>query len=75
MNVGFGDSVFINSMSTEDHLESQIERLWHRDILPSSYGRQSLMSRGQVCFADDGKVKDHCQWSLPGVPGGTVVET
>ena len=44
-SMGFGDSVSINFVSTEDHLESQIERLGQLGIEPSSYSRQSLMSK------------------------------
>ena len=69
-STGFGDSVSINFVSTEDHLESQIERLWQLDIVPSSYSRQSLMSKEdryalQMMEKSKTIINGHYQMALP----------
>ena len=78
-STGFGDSVSINFVSTEDHLKSQIERLWQLDIMPSSYGRQSLMSKEgryalQMVEKSEIIVNGHYQVALPWRPGAPHLE-
>ena len=78
-STGLGESVSINFVSTEDHLESQIERLWQLDIVPSSYGRQSLMSKEdryalQMMEKSKTIVNGHYQVALPWRPGAPHLE-
>ena len=69
----------INFVSTEDHLESQTERLWQLDIVPSSYNRQSSMSKEdryalQMMEKLKTIVNGHFQVALPWRPGAPHFE-